>query len=169
MNDEPAKKEARIRDRWSVSLATLSTTAGRVCVLMPFAGAVAALVLSVLFAPQICPGKDAESFAPFFSTAATLIGALLIALALEAGWLRASEMNVRRRIVGGTAIYVACGAVAAVLALMPQLSSSWYRALFTLTMAGGAGALLSVLAIAYHVAGSQLDLLRQHSSEGGGG
>lgn len=155
----PPVVRVRWWDRLSVTAAALSTRAAAVCFWTPLVGALGAGVLSALFAPKIDPGKSAGDFAPLFATAAGLIGALLIALAVEAGWLGVTETNVRRRIVGGTVLYVAVGAVAAVLALIPTLSSNTYRVLFVLTMAGGAGALLSVLAVAYYVAESQLDVV----------
>ena len=104
---------------------------------------------------------SAQSFSSsFFSTGAQLIGALLIALAVEAGWLGATDTNTRRRIVGITVIYVAIGGTAARPALIPALSRTAYHWLFILTMTGGAGALLSVLAIAYYVAKSEFEQLR---------
>lgn len=132
---------------------------------MPLVGALAALVVAAAFAPDINTAHKASQVSSLFSTSAQVIATLLVALALEARALPFRELNARRLIAGGTLTYVIVGAVAAIVALNPALSSCAYQVLFALTLAGGAGALLSVLAIAYHVIDTQAVEQRRTATE----
>ncbi|HET7443324.1 MAG TPA: hypothetical protein VFJ57_01555 [Solirubrobacterales bacterium] len=107
---------------------------------------VVVLGAAYLFAPHI-DAATASSYSSLFSTTGQIIVTLLVALAIELRSLR--ELNAQRLIIAGTLTYVALGAGAAVLALNPTLHPGLYRALFAITLAGGIGALLSVVLIAY--------------------
>ncbi len=95
---------------------------------------------------------------------------LLVALAVEVRALPTTFGNTRRLVVIVTLMYVALGVAASVIALDPSLPSGVYEPLFALALAGGAGALLSVLVIAFQIveAGFGADRTVMRDGETGG-
>jgi hypothetical protein len=132
----------------------------RSVVLVP--GAVAALtfLLALWQAPSIDDHNHGE-FSTLYGTAGQIIATLLVALALEARALPLEFGNARRLVAGFTLTYVGVGLVASVVALNGSLPSCAYEPLFALAMGGGAGALLSVLMIAYRIVDAEFDARRR--------
>jgi len=159
-----AREKVSSWERMSVKVSVMRERPMLLCFVMPLVASIASGVLAAVYAPHMRPGTDPSRFSAMFATTGGLIGALLIALAVEAGWLRAADTNMRRRVLGFGASYIAVGAAAAVVALNPALSPAAYHVLFTAAMAAGVGALISVLAIAYYVAESELRSLREHAA-----
>jgi hypothetical protein len=145
-------------------LTTTGHPEARACFLLPLAVFVLALILARVLAPEITGSGD--DYSTLFSTAAQLIVTLLVALALELRAIPFADPNVRRLIVGVTLLYVALGAAAAVVALNPGLSVALYKWLFSLTLAAGGAALLSVLTISYRGLKSEAsEMLREATGE----
>lgn len=141
----PTPPKAGAKERYRSLEAALSEPAAKRCFVLPGAVFIASLILAYGFAPSFTH-ENASDFTSLFSTAAQLIVTLLVALALELRSIR--NVNARWLIASGTLTYVAVGAVAGVIALNPHLGPCGYRVLFSLTMAAGLAALLSVLLIA---------------------
>jgi hypothetical protein len=103
--------------------------------------AIAAGIAAWCVAPDLATPARHREFTDFFLAAAATIAALLIALAVEA-----------RSVIGGpffanvTMGSLAVGEIGAVAALSPSLPSWMYQWLFALTVAGGVGGLVAVVA-----------------------
>jgi hypothetical protein len=116
-------------------------------VAVPFAVAVAGYVAGLSLSPEIDNDVEHARWTGFFGTAAQVTATLLVVLAVEGRLASRTEMFAR---LGGAVLtvgYVAVGIVAAVAGLSPSLSGAQYRHLFAITVAGGAGALFSVVLI----------------------
>jgi hypothetical protein len=122
----------------------------RRCFLMPLAVFVCIGIVARVLAPDIGGGTVGD-YSSFFSTAAQVIVAVFIALALELRQMPFDTLATRRLVIGVTLVYVALGAATACLALLPALPSTLYRWLFATTVAAGSAAVLSVLVIGYQV------------------
>ena len=105
------------------------------------------------FAPDLDSASQHEAFSPFFATAAQVIAAVLVALAVEA------RLAVRHELLAITsAICLATGGVSAVAALSPVLPDFAYSWLFAGTVAGGTGAMFAAIVI-----GSQTLIAETHA------
>jgi hypothetical protein len=116
-------------------------------VAVPFVVAVAGYFAGLGSAPEIGSDIEHARWTGFFATAAQVTATLLVVLAVEGRLAARTEMFAR---VGGavlTVAYVAFGIMAAAAGLSPSLSSWQYRQAFAITLAGGAGALFSVVLI----------------------
>jgi hypothetical protein len=103
--------------------------------------AIASTVAARWLAPTIAAATH-KDFVDFFATSASVIAALLIALAIEA------RQVVRSKFLANlSAITVAIGLLSSVAALGPDLSVWTYRWLFALTVGGGVGALVAALVV----------------------
>ena len=88
----------------------------------------------------------------FFATAAQLIGALLVALVVEArAPFSRTGTVVARTIAASAAVVITLGGLAAVLGLSPDLSDTVYRLCMALTWAGLAAGLVSVVLLGISV------------------
>jgi hypothetical protein len=124
---------------------------------VPAAASAVVLVLAFIVAPDIDPGTDHGRFSNLFGTTAQVIATLIVALAFEARALKEErDANVRRLVATVTVGYAALGGIASVVALNPELPGCMYRPLFAIAMAGGLGALLTVLATAYRIMDARL-------------
>jgi hypothetical protein len=104
--------------------------------------AIASTATARWLAPTIDTAAKHRDFVDFFATSASVIAALLIALAIE------SRLVVRSKFLATlSAITVAVGLLSAVAALGPDLSVRTYRWLFALTVGGGVGALVAALVV----------------------
>jgi len=147
-------------------LAATGHPEARACFVLPLAVFVLALILARFLAPEISATGSGNDYSTLFSTAAQLIVTLLVALALELRAVPFEDPNVRRLIVGVTLLYVALGAAAAVVALSPGLSVTLYKWLFSLTLAAGGAALLSVLTISYRALKSEANEMLRGATGG---
>lgn len=89
-----------------------------------------------------------EEWSPLFATGAQLIGALLIALVVEARgpFARTGDPAVRVATVSA-AIMLGGAGIAAVVALSPSLAGIVYRGLLALTLGGLTGGMLALIMI----------------------
>ena len=142
--------------RWKLYAEVQDTRGTRICFWFPLVGVVIAAAVAGFFGPQINPGDDHQRYSDLFSTTAQVIATLLVALALESGIAATHDIYLRRLVSRFTVSYVALGVGAAIIALNPSLSSCAYRILFTVAMAAGAGALLSVVAVGYYAVESEI-------------
>jgi hypothetical protein len=164
-NGPPKPEKATIENFISVLTEATRHPRAKACFLFPLAVFVFVFIVARMLAPEFSTRTDGD-YSAVFSTAAQLIVTLLVALALE---LRASpfgEPNAARLVVGVTLVYVALGAAAAVLALIPGLDSTLYQWLFALTLAAGGSALLSVLMISYQVLEDEAMERRRRARQG---
>jgi hypothetical protein len=151
----------------SVVLAATLHPEAKACFVLPLAVFVFVFVLARSLAPEVSAAEWVDDYSTLFSTAAQLTVTLLVALALELRAVSFQKPNVRRLIIGVTLVYVALGAAAAVVALNPGLSTTLYKWLFSLTLAAGGAALLSVLTISYRALKSETDdILREANRRG---
>jgi uncharacterized membrane protein len=135
---------------WSLIEEVTRQREAKLCFILPLALFVVALVLGRILAPDFA-AEPVTKYSSFFSTAAQVTVAVLIALALDLRQMPFDDMNTRRLITGFTFTYVAVGAAAACFALLPDLSPAAYAWLFALTIAAGSAALVSVVTISYQV------------------
>jgi hypothetical protein len=115
---------------------------------VPLIVAIVAYIFGVTVSPDIDTDVQHARWTGFFGTAAQVTATLLVVLAVE-GKLAAGTALMPKR--GGallTVLYIAVGLIAAVGALSPSLSDDAYCQLFAFTVAGGVGALFSVVLIA---------------------
>lgn len=101
----------------------------------------------------LCPGTLEDNsvydhWNSFFASSAQLIGALVVALAVEARtpFARTGEAAVQVATAGAAVILGGAG-IAAVVALSPSLGATMYQALFGITLGGLTGGIVAVVAI----------------------
>lgn len=111
-------------------------------VLQGLAAVVSAFVAGLL-SPNWSATQWQSGFKDFFVAAATVNGALLIAIAVEARY--GSRF---RAVAGVTAVCLACGLTCSVLALSP-LPKPFYGWLLALTVGGGVGGLIAAFVIGW--------------------
>jgi hypothetical protein len=119
---------------------------------------VAAIVTGVcawLLAPRLHSAESwHDKFEGFFTASATVIAALLIAIAIEARHVA------RRQVLANlTVISIAVGLVSAVAGLCP-LPTSIYRWLFAFTVGGGVGGLVAACVIGAQTLAAEVDAAR---------
>lgn len=125
---------------------------------------VAAIVAGIV-AWLVAPGdletpERHKEFVDFFAASATVIAALLVALAVEA-----RHVTRRKFLANATALCVAVGEVSAIAALSPDLHKGMYRWLFTLTVGGGVGGLVAALVIGAQTLAREVDEARLEELE----
>lgn len=116
---------------------------------LPLLIAVTATVVGYILAPG---GLDAnathEDYVGFFSSAAQVIGTLLVALVVELHFPFSRTTGPFARAVGASAtVVIALGGLAAVLGLSPELPEFLYRITFAIAWGGLVGGLVAVAAI----------------------
>lgn len=119
---------------------------------------VAAIVTGIcawLLAPRLHSAHSWHvNFDGFFTASASVIAALLIAIAIEARHVA------RRQVLANlTVISIAVGLVSAVAGLCP-LPTSFYRWLFALTVGGGVGGLVAACVIGAQTLAAEMDAAR---------
>jgi hypothetical protein len=134
----------------------------RRCFLAPLAIFVFTGILARVLAPDI--GGGVSDYSSFFSTTAQVIVAVFIALALELRQMPFEALSTRRLVTGFTLVYIALGAAAACVALLPDLPATLYRWLFATAVAAGSAAVLSVLVIGYQVVKNETADRRREAS-----
>lgn len=132
---------------------TGSRSARVFAVVQPVAGIVAGL-LAFLCAPRLTAHAWHVRFNPFFATAATVIAALLVAIAIEA-------RHAFRRPVTSTTIVLslAAGELSSLVALCP-VPADFERWLLALAVGGGIGGLVAVCVISAQTLSADLESAR---------
>ncbi|MGA8234056.1 MAG: hypothetical protein WB795_21445 [Candidatus Acidiferrales bacterium] len=127
---------------------------GQLAVVQPVV-AIAAGICAWLLAPGLHSAHSWHvNFDGFFTASASVIAALLIAVAVEARHI------VRRQVLANlTVISIAVGVVSAVAALCP-LPTSIYHWLFALTVGGGVGGLVAACVIGAQTLAAEVDAAR---------
>lgn len=148
--DEPAAPHRA--SKWATFKLFIVATKHRdtaLCFVLPLAFFVASFIVARVAAPDFA-STDAD-YSSFFSTVAQMIVAVLIALAFDLGKLPPEQINLRRFVVGFSLAYIALGAAAAAIGLLPGLSPTFDRWIFAAALASAGSALLSVLTLSYQV------------------
>jgi hypothetical protein len=154
--DEPRDpRRGGVLGTLSVIYAATKSPDTALCFTLPLACFVIAFVVGRIEAPDFAAGGGAYS--SFFSTVAQAIVAVLVALAFDLGRLPEWQADIRELVVGFSLVYIALGAAAAVIGLLPDLSGAFYEWLFAATLAAGIAAVLSVLTISYQVVKGQAE------------
>ncbi len=154
------------REFLSVVVAALLRPETRLVVGAPAISALVVFLLALWRAPEITSDNQRD-FANFYGTTGQVVATLFVALAVEVRALPTTFGNTVRLVVIVTLMYVALGVAASVVALDPSLPSGVYEPLFALALAGGAGALLSVLAIAFQIVEAAFDAERRKAMGAG--
>jgi hypothetical protein len=158
------------RAGWSDALSTFfqvsSDRAVRLCFFLPLFGAVLVGLVACFVAPDIGSPKQAGHYSSLFATSAQVLAAVLVALAVEARAIPFRKLNAQHLIAAGTLSYVMIGAMAAIVAQIPTLSSAAYKVMFILTLGAGGGALLSVLTVGYYITYAEARQLRKAARDG---
>jgi hypothetical protein len=110
---------------------------------VPVVMALVGYVLGLVLAPDLTSNDRHGDFSDFFATAAQVIAALFIALALEARFFKSGPI-----VSILTFSYVAIGLVSSISALSPSLPGWVYCQLFGLTLGSGLAALLAAVLVA---------------------
>ncbi len=115
-------------------------------------------VIAWFLGPQSIDDASHEEWAGFFETGALVIGALIVGLVVEVRrpFARTGARVVRVATIGTAALMAAAG-LGAVVAMIPILPAWLYRVLFSLTLGGLVGGILSVMAIGISVSLGSLD------------
>jgi hypothetical protein len=127
-----------------LALTNLRQQARPAVLLPPIILLIVVFVLAYVFRPSSVTAPDRADYETFFTTAATVLGTILIAIVLQANLFRGPSL--RRMLIYGL-LYIALGEVAALIALLPGGSEHLQGVLFALTMSAGIGALIAVLYI----------------------
>jgi hypothetical protein len=117
--------------------------------------AIAAGVGAWLVKPDLDSAAQHKEFIDFFATSATVIAALLVAIAIEA-----RHVTREKFLANATALLVAVAELSAVAALSPALPTWMYDWLFTFAVAGGTGGLVAAVVIGAQNLSAQVDAAR---------
>jgi hypothetical protein len=103
--------------------------------------------IAFAFAPRVTAQRPPTDLSAFFSTAATIMGAFFIALALLSVASRLAAYTITRVAGIGTFVYLAVGVVAAGCGTIQAWPYLAYRYLFAIAVGTGAAALLTLTRI----------------------
>jgi hypothetical protein len=120
----------------------IDSTEGQVLAIAQLTLATLAGIAAWTLAPDLHASAQHEAFKDFFTTAAQVIAALLVALAIEA---RFAVQHALLAITSATCLVV--GEISAIAALSPALPDAAYSWLFVCTVAGGTGAMVAAIVI----------------------
>lgn len=116
-----------------------------------------ALVLCLIFSPDLGSFGQRKDYQPFFAASAGLVAAMFIALSVESDYVSSSPGFALSAVAG-----LGISAVAAVVGLLPRLGECVYTLAFAATVGGGVAGLLSVCIVA---AGALTDSRRRRREE----
>lgn len=106
------------------------------------------IVASFALAPDLSSEDERKDFAPFFGTIAQLLGALLIAVVVEARTVASLPRGLATYVASTTVLFIGVGMAASVTAMSDELPGCWYAPLFGASVSSGAAALAAVLVLA---------------------
>jgi hypothetical protein len=135
---------------------------------LPVVVAVVAAVVGFILAPG---GLEAnathEHYVGFFSSAAQVIGTLLVALVVEVRFPFSRTTGHYARAAGASAtVVIALGGLAAILGLSPGLPQCLYRITFAMAWGGLVGGLVAVTAIGVNLVLATLRQAKREKLEG---